>query len=117
MVKTIRNAGVDNERSHIWRNIAGKRTEIAKTRMDDTARCPRGLRPSNRDELPRRIRCRLLIDFAGDDGFRGAAGNGYIALDDVVKRDGPRTLCCPRTIVWRRSRRSANLLAATKSLV
>ena len=36
MIETVRNASIDNERRHIWRNIAGKRTEIAEARMNDS---------------------------------------------------------------------------------
>ena len=96
MTKAIGNARVHNEGSYIRRNVASERTEIAKTRMNDSGVAPEFEtlnRTNRRGEFDAFAR-----DFAGDDGFRGAYRDKHIALDDVVKRDGPFRFVIPEQL-------------------
>src|SRR5262249_61542122 len=97
MQEAIGRACIDDERSHIWRRIAGPLVEIDEPRMR-----PRGISP----EFPPLDRTDRTRDFdtfadyfAGKVERRGIDRNEDVALDDVVERDGPLRPVVPELLL------------------
>jgi hypothetical protein len=96
MIETIRKPGIGNQWSHIRRDIAGKRAEIAKTRMDESRVAPE-LEPVDRTHGGGELDT-FACDFAGDGRLRRAYRDEHITLDDIVKGDGPFRFVVPEKL-------------------